>query len=739
MKLRLLHAFLASITALAVFTALLGCDKKTTDQPENTPPGQTTQPVKPAETKGLTTTSAPAVAPAEISVLKDTYGFAARLPMDVEAFSAFYRLHDLWENLSGSKWAAALLDLPAVKENKEFQDAIARWKTEPGVAKAKDIAEAILGAEFIAVEPAGFTARFMPWIDTLQEFQSASLMSGLSGKRQDPDKLLRDLAPELIPALVKNEFPPMFFVSKAIKAKADIDGGVNELLKAAAAKPQPGVEFGEFKLADKYEFRNVTVVAKKLVAAFDEARMQLQLKEMLGDEKKAKDAMTAIMAKRVELAWGWMDDYLILSIGPDHSHLKFAAGEADSALAIPAVARRATQFMAKRPMSLSYGSAAMFEKIFKPVEYSKTFDKVTEELGGILKPEQITGMRADVKRLEAMAHGLFSSKFDPMVGVNFWDGGIRSEVFGGARQTMIDSSKPLAFSGFMSPAVLLLADSRANAATSAKLANFVEEGAATLWGWFEKYGRAMVPEEGRQGAAMAEGVVIPLVKEFWRACRQFSKALGDESAMLVDLNGTMPKLPDVPPPFAAGKIPRIAFIWEMKDRAAVSAAWGNFDKIIKQVLALIPKGENPKQTVPEPQMKKDGDIEVHFIPLPIPTDDLLPHIAISKDRWMISSSPTLSKELAGKSAASGGAPLGTEFRFQFTALWDFAEAWLKLMPKPQPQAAPPDAPPGKDVMVAIMLPRIIQLARSISAFEWRVSEEDGQARNSVFLKLQDLK
>ena len=745
MKLNRLHTLFAPLAAVAVVTSFAACDKaeKKTAEESSQPPKPSAegapQPPKPAPAPVAATPAAPA---ADIAALRPAYGFTARLPKDVEAFSANYRLHDLWEKLSATQWSATLLALPMVKENREIQQFLGQWQSMREAQLAKNLLEAFLGTEVVVAEPMGFTDKVLPWVDLMGEFQAANfqrgLMSGISGgKPPDSEKLMREIAPEMLPALVKCEIPPLFFAFKAVKAKADIDKGIEAGIKQMSAQLPPGVEIGQFKFAEKFDFQSVTVNARKAIAPSMESRLQSQIKELIGDEDKAKDVMKAILAKNVELAFGWVDEYFILSVGTDHAHLKLATSDADSALAIPVVAKRAAQFLGKNPLGLAYGSAAMFGKIHRPMELSKPFNAVTDELQGLIKPEHLTAMRADVKRLEGRAQEVFTTKFDAAVSVNYWEGGIRAESFGGTRQTAIDSSKPLGFSSLLTPSTLLLLDSRTNAVTSQKFADFVEEGAGTLWGWYEKYGRTMVPEGERQGAAMVEAVAIPIVKDFWKSCRQLGKALGDESAVVVDLNGAMPKLPNVPPAFAGGKIPRLAWVWELKDRAAAAEAWKGFDKIIKQIAAFIPQGATNADMF-QPQMKMEGDSELHFIPLPMPTDDVLPNITITKNRWILSTSPTLSKELASKPAATGGTPLGGEWRMQTPALCDLGDAWLKLLGKGG--GSRPSSGGGMSELDRMaVIGDLLRLARSFSAVEMRIFEEEGQTRTSSFLKLEDLK
>jgi hypothetical protein len=245
----------------------------------------------------------------------------------------------------------------------------------------------------------------------------------------------------------------------------------------------------------------------------------------------------------------------------------------------------------------------------------------------------------------------------------------------------------------------------------------------------------MVPEGERQGAAMVEAVAIPVIKDFWRASRQLSAALGDESALVLDLDGAVPKIPNLPPGLTDGKVPRMAWVSELKDRAALSEAWKGFEKSIKQIAALAPPG----MAVPEPQMKKDGNVELYFVEPPIPTDDFLPHIAIAKDRWIFSTSPTLTKEVATKTSASGGKALGSEWNIKVPALCDLADAWLAVIDKDPKGFLRSSSDAAQYTKLRPTLGEVIRLARSLNSIEWRAFTEGGETRNSTFLKLEDAK
>ncbi len=731
--------FLITTIACAGFT-FTACDNKSAKPEEKSPePGKSADTAKPAAAPKPVAPLAPA---ADVSKIAGAYGFVAKLPRNVDGFSANYRMHDLWVSLVNSKWAAALLELPPVKSDPGFAKVRDQWNSPEGM-QGREVFAQVFGNEYVVAMPAGFAEQMKPWQELLSVYQSTMVqglfMAGVSGKPASPQKMqemLRGAAPELATALAKCEIPSLIFVAKAGKIRQLVDQVTKEFVAKIGTELPPAFETEKFKIADKYEFQSVSIAAKKLIAQFEEVKIELQLKELLGSAAAAKEAVAALSTKRAELAWGWVDDYLVVSIGRDHSHVKFATSEADSALANPEVAARATQYLDKKPFGLSYLAKSLFEKLDGGIEFAESFKSVAEELKGILKDDQIAAMVTDVKKIEGRAQGLFKTTYDAQVQIGYWDAGLHLESFGGPRNGMLDASKPLAFSNLMTPSTFMLLDGRTNGKQSKATTDFIEEVAGTAWGWYEKFGRTMVPETERQGAAMVETLAIPMVKSFWQASRKLGAALGDEAAFVFDTAGVVPKIKDVPEFFQQGKIPRLAYVVEMKDRAGVSAAWTGYSTIIKQIAGLAGGAEGgPK--IPEPTMKKEGDTEIHFLPLPVETGDLLPHVAISKDRWILSTSPSLSATIATTSANTAGPSLSGDIRLNFTALYDLAGVWLGVLDKNTADIMGPDAKGFQEAKPLIEAG--LKLARSIQGLDVKVSEEASQSRVSVHLKLQDAK
>jgi hypothetical protein len=72
----------------------------------------------------------------------------------------------------------------------------------------------------------------------------------------------------------------------------------------------------------------------------------------------------------------------------------------------------------------------------------------------------------------------------------------------------------------------------------------------------------------------------------------------------------------------------------------------------------------------------------------------------------------------------------------FTALWDFADGWLKVVDKNAAQIFS-----GNDQQYREARPLIdsgLKLGRSVQGLEWHIHDESGLSRGSVRLKLKDL-
>jgi hypothetical protein len=602
----------------------------------------------------------------------------------------------------------------------DLDDLMRDWEQDPKLRKFGTMAAKMLGSEVMIATPAGFTDSVAGIIKQVPMLQAAFFSARISrpGEHQG-------LPPQMLPvveAVSDLNVPPVIIAMKAGAVREDLDG----LIKAGMSHMPPEVtsklDTGTFD-AGGYTFNSLGVKVSKVAPEREQETMRKELIQVTGSEEKGSALAKKLLAKTVEISWGWVDDYFVVSIGPDHSHLKFVSA-ADSVLTNADLAQRAAQFAEKKPFAFSYTS----QKSLKKMNETGVIDMLIA-LAGAAKnagaPVKLDGVISELKALDAKGDAIWPNDPDASVGAMWWDGGLHIESYGGNKPRSYDNSKPLTLASLASDKTLLMMAGRANGPYRDKVFGWLEELAASVWGIYQKEVKTLMPDDVRQGAAMGEMVALPMVKELWKSLQSFRGAMGDESALFLNLDGAMPEIPqaNIPPDIASkGKIPRLAWMNELKDRKKLTESWSGLKTIISSV-AAIAASQSGMNIPTEPTEKTEGTLEMYGYKLPVDTGDVWPHTAVTPSHWFFSTSPSFTKELAGKTPAPSGPACGSHINLNFSALWNFASDWMKLLPMG----------PREEEKSGFVL----SLLRSLRGIEVVLGEESGQAHDKVHVSIKD--
>src|SRR5690606_33964554 len=196
--------------------------------------------------------------------------------------------------------------------------------------------------------------------------------------------------------------------------------------------------------------------------------------------------------------------------------------------------------------------------------------------------------------------------------------------------------------------------------------------------WYNDIVKAKLPPESAQQAAMGEALVVPAVREIWQATGLLMEALGPETALVVDGAGTLPTIPgmDAPEAFVKdARIPRIALVAGLEDRAKLAESWALIQGIVDRVAAFIPPDQLGGLQL-KPVSRKVGDAEVFHFQLPVDTGDFLPHTAIAGDNWVMGTAPSYAGEIATASGSPGD-PAHFLIHANPVAAADLLETWYR--------------------------------------------------------------
>jgi hypothetical protein len=609
--------------------------------------------------------------------MRATYGFAAQLPANTESYVGVYQLGKLWNDLKQSKtWAAVKANPMIAKElnDPSFREAKNRAETNDEAAKWKGIVKEAFGNESFIALAQGSAAKLHVWMDAANAMRMANFENVIATggkKQQDPGAMFR----ALLPYAKDLDLPPMLIGFKITSQKATLDA---ELAHATASLP-PFVESGTFTVGS-LPFKSLAVTVSKALQPQQQAMVQNMVAMNISDPQQAASITQALLAHRIEIAYGYVGDYFVVSIGPDHSQLKFAASYADSILALPEV-QAAGNYTGKPVLMFSWSTAEAQAACQQEFHLMALYEKLKQEIDQAVPPADQQKLLEDLKRLDEEENGFFKHDFVPLVAVTYRDQGLRSEVFGGMKNN--GPTEGVKFSGVPSASTFVWVDQVANQAVNDAFRIWFEDLCATSYDTFQRVGLPLVPPEQRMGFAMVQSLAVPKLVEFYKISRdQFAKSLGLENAFAMDLNGEVPDMPMLVPPqlHTGGKILRMAYLSDVRDRALLGESWKSYFKLAGDIVQMTPAAATFPAGLPSPANEVVEGVTLSYYPLPMPTGDLLPNIAVTDKTFVISTSRSYSLELtkAAAQAAPASKPVSLDFRVNFQPAFDFANAWLAL-------------------------------------------------------------
>ena len=533
------------------------------------------------------------------------------------------------------------------------------------------------------------------------------------------------------------EIPPLVFQWKPTAQRAALQA---ELDRAETMLP-PEVEKGTVS-AGGAAFKTLVFISGKLIPPAQQTALQNALNKNT-DPQTAQTIFTWLTSRRAEVAYGFLGDDFILAIGPDHEHLRFAAGVADSLLSAPEVAERCKQFVKQPLISLGWQSESLTALTVPRVRIAPFVQRAKLALQDKLPPAELDKMQADAERIDAKARGFLPTSVSSAVCVVYREKGIRSESFGGIKFAGAAPRTPLQFGNVPAASTFLWMDAqRDSTVTDAKFAWF-EDLISTAYDYAQRIALTQLPDAQKMSVGMVQNIAVPKLVELYHITRdQLARSFGPECAFALDLNGALPPLPNIPPALQQnGKMPRLAFLATIADRALLSKSWASYFKLAQDTALMIPPPMQPKGGLQQPNEKTDGTLKTYFYNPPIAAPDLLPNIAISNDKVFIAgTSPLFAKELAAgaeKGAAEQGAARAV-LRVQLTALNDFAQKWITVA------AQNPDAVFGADkakrdqfLKAQPDLEKMLRDLRAFSGIDVRFFEETGVPRATAILHFDD--
>lgn len=738
------YIFIPLLAGAVAFTA---CKEKTTtssasggssapaDQSESVTPTPEPDPIKP------TATAADRAA---------KLGFAKNLPKDLVSYEAVYNGREAFDKLLKTPIGVFILErmadegvtLEDLAENDEMTAQLATYSEEYFAAYGKGTPEAFnLGMKFFE-RAAYYGARTGIFAADAQvrdgDFDPESPKVLLDGPLKGAPK-------ELLKMFAEFEMPSFYQGSKVTDADtrdmvaSTMEEAVSVLGMAEGASEEITIKRGE------HEFSGFKISGAKLVELMEEEDMS-ELEEFIGADDIAS-FKASLAKKNIVAVSGVVGDYVIVFFGKSEDDFVLVDNVEDSVCANPKMAY-IDSFLEKDILIAGYSDAKMLNNISSISAFAyRMIGATANGAGKGLSEASSLGDTRDVEALlESLAKqgeslaALFSATDTGYV--VYLEDGIKAESFGGPNMPELDFGKSHTLSSMESgEGTLLFANWISNKSYNEKVMEYIDTLGETSYLVTKRIAALDIDDgdfrEFKEGVDIFDQKFRADALELWKALRvDLSSGLGVESALVVDVNGSFPKVPAVPEVFLKqGKVPRIAYVSEVADRAKLQSSWTRINASAENILKTISEMQGEEIPMQVPMSSEKNDLKTWFIPIPFQNDDFVPSISVSDTLFFASSSKTFSEGLAERFKQGGGTERdGAWLNVDFNVLNQYAKQWLKLVEDNAENVFPDESVREDFVANKPKIEKALKAFESLETMTMHTRSEGGRTRISLHLK-----
>ncbi len=578
----------------------------------------------------------------------------------------------------------------------------------------------------------------------------AALSYGKTGSIADfSDTMMDEMESKLVISLLEDPqsgtdlldratMPPIYF---AFRAK---DGEIEQ----AAQLVNSGMGFfgmaGEMAEPVTFERAGAEFSGYKLVGAKIAETMEAE-RESMEEELGAKttETLIGIVAKKnLFIVTGTLGDYVVMMIGGEEEGLTLAETPADSLLGTDELAF-SDAFADKQMLALAYGGKEVWDTLIKDTgmlaDYAIGLRDGISGGDGLGDTRDLEGMLQIVSDREKALLSLGKSGDSGMVA--YTEEGLKIESFGsydsGSMDWDVDTT--LAHLGG-SEDNLLFMNAASNAKYDEKMLEYVEAIVETAYAATVQLSALEVdaPElaQVKQFTQLFDEQFRDDVLGMYEAIGgDLSEALGNETAIVIDLKGSVPAIPGLPQEVVdEAKAPRISLISPVTDRAKLASAWTEIDKHATSILGKVSEMTGAEMPMQKPMSSEKNDMTTWFFPLPFFQDDFLPSVTVS-DKWFAAStSKTQAVDLIGKAEAGGETGKGLQFYVNFTALTEYADEMLAVVDKNSEAIFTSEFDLKDFNRHKVEFKEVIDACREFDSLTWTSGKENGMLRSSMHFK-----
>ncbi|SHJ27719.1 hypothetical protein SAMN02745181_1633 [Rubritalea squalenifaciens DSM 18772] len=685
-----------------------------------------------------------------VEQLAQQAGFAQYVPQGASSYFGLYDGAEMVKKLRASKLGVLLEEL-AEEEGESLDD----------VAKDPDFQQfaTIAGEEmFLAVGEGGpeQTTNLVELADTLNfhqyKFYVKMMEALVNGKSlfENPEDFEQDnylfdtMKHEgILEVFEKSSMPAIYLGFKVSDQKkraallGQIQGWTTEILDEQDVALLTATESD---LGDG--FKGVTLegglLAEQITGDVEEMLHKRVGKELTEKYKKI------IAKKNCVMMAGSFKDYIVIFMGDSKEQLKFAESPSQSILVNKDMAF-AKKFADKDLLGLIYSSEDL-----QKASVGKSSSLGTMALGVKAGLEEAEGF-GDTRVLELLLEDLADcekavlsmEKGARLGAVAYLEDGFKFELFGGSNVPSQDFTTGRALASMTEgDDVLFSANWVSNPVYMERLMEYTDSLGATSYHLAKQVVEMDVEDQDfrtfSSNFQMFDGMLREDLLQVWKALRvDLAKGLGSESALVVDIKGTLPTIPGIPKPLLEnGTVPRISYVSTVDDRQKVGQSWDKLNVSVESILAKISQMTGKNIPMQKPFKSTNEGLTSYTFPIPSTHQNCTPAAVVSDELFFLTSSPDFSTELSKKYDKSKLADPGATMTLDFEVLQKWAQQWYDLVDKHGEEFMSESEMDDFNEEVKPQVDKLFKAMDELDHLKIHTRMEEGELRSSLHLKVK---
>lgn len=638
---------------------------------------------------------APAVPALSAEDRASKFGFVGHLPKDTDSLLAVYNGTKMSKRFKGTKVWELIEEASGTKLDGEDE---AKPEGEPATSGPG----ALLGQEVFLATGKGTSdqtgnlltinrrATYFQMKLLTKAFLAAAKSKGMSDASEGVTEAQMKSFIEVvkdpqsgIALLEKMQMPPVYVGFKTLEADreqvAQQVASVVEFLSNADEMVEPV----EFERAGA-KFAGYRLLGEKVSKSLAEGRESMD--EQLGAE--TVDRLISVLAeKNLIAASGTLGDYVVLFLGTTPEDCQLVADAKDSLASTDALSF-ADGYSSKEVVTLVYGADKMLETIHTT---AGGLADITSGVRDGLAGEDGLGDTRDIESLLQLVtereQALTKlSSTDTYGAIAYLEQGLKIETFGGLDNGAIDWKTPSTLASLGQPEdVVLFANFTSDATYDAKAKAYAESLVETAYAVAKKVAEA--PIESDEMKQFKEGMNVFDTK--FRADTlslldglrgDLSSGIGNESALVVDLKGSVPAIPGIPQVLVdKGRFVRASWIAPVTDRSKLASGWDKMNESTTKILKSVSELAGEDLPMQKPMSSEKNGFTTWFFSMPFFNDDFVPSVTVG-DKWFVASTSKLQAlELTAAAGKETSDRTGFYLKVKLDPLRSFGNDWLKLV------------------------------------------------------------